>query len=115
MDNEGAIKLTACVEEAAYHEAGHAAIELLNNFTPQLILLRAEDTNWSGECYSCSPTTPDHSHWLAEKAIAGVLCQAKYVAQKHCQAKVRIEEKALGDHVIDFLLSLPRHSLEAVS
>ena len=74
------IHLSSNTEQTAYHEAGHAAIELIYGFTPQLLLIKNCDGQVTGECFSCSPIGKEHAAWHGEKAVAGVLAQAMYLA-----------------------------------
>ena len=50
------MRLGCSRDETAYHEAGHAAIELIYGFTPKLLLIKDRGGEISGDCFSCAPT-----------------------------------------------------------
>jgi hypothetical protein len=81
-------RLKGTREETAYHEAGHATIDLIYGITPQFLLLSDQNGEFSGECFSCVPTGQAHASWRGEKAVAGVLAQALYAGwrQLACQS-----------------------------
>jgi len=82
MSDAERIQLTHGKEEVAFHEAGHAAVELLAGFVPQLVLIRDVGGQWVRDCYSRAPTDIAQSGWRARKAAAGALSQAKHATEE---------------------------------
>lgn len=101
------LQLAHSQREAAYHEAGHAVIEMLYGFTPQLVVLWTQDGQWEGECYSCALSEKGNGAWLAEKAVAGVLSQAKHLAERHLAHEMLLEQRSVTDGFVRFLLQPP--------
>jgi hypothetical protein len=94
-------------DETAYHEAGHAAIELIHGFTPQLLIVKDRDGELSGECLSCAPADSHQAAWRGEKAVAGVLAQALYHAGRRLGLhRVLILTPSISE-LVDFFLTPP--------
>jgi hypothetical protein len=108
MSDADVLALTCSKEEVAFHEAGHAAIELMNGHTPQLILIHDAGPQWVGDCYSCAPTDRAHSGWRAQMAVAGALSQARFVAERHLQTEATLDLRSIGEKLVEFFLSAPR-------
>ena len=101
------ISIGHTIEETAYHEAGHAAIELIYGFTPQILVLQEWPKGVSGGCYSCSPIGPEHAAWRGEKAVAGVLAQALYIAGQRLELAFCLIPEIAIDEMLKFFMTCP--------
>ena len=108
MSDANVLALTCGKEEVAFHEAGHAAIELMNGHAPQLILIRDTGPEWVGDCYLCAPTDRAHSGRRARMAVAGALSQARFVAERHLQMEATLDLRSNAEKLVEFFLSAPR-------
>jgi hypothetical protein len=101
------MRLGCSRDETAYHEAGHAAIELIYGFTPKLLLIKDRGGEISGDCFSCAPTGQEHAAWHGTKAVAGVLAQALYVAGQRLNSRsLRLPTSAIAD-LVQFFFAPP--------
>jgi hypothetical protein len=101
------VSLGCTREETAYHEAGHAAIELMHGHTPQLVIVKDRSGVISGDCFTDAPVDSKTAAWRGEKAVAGVLAQAHYVASLSLDSRKLIVPSTVLGTLVDFFLASP--------